>query len=87
MREEKHTSVQSTDSESVIGAGSESGAEEGRIVRECVRGAGLEQTRSARDSICSHGLILRHYKYLMRLSMLQKPLHTIQNEFEISALI
>ena len=28
------------------------------------RGGG-EQTRSARDSICSHGLVLRLYKYLM----------------------
>lgn len=72
MREEKHASVQGTGSESVIEAGSENGAEKGGIVKECVRGAGLEQTRSARDSICSHGLMLRHYKYLMRLSMLQK---------------
>lgn len=32
--------------------------------RGSVCGGGGEQTRSARDSICSHALVLRLYKYL-----------------------
>lgn len=71
----KHARVQKRAGR-VIGAGSE--AERHRGGRGCVRvcesergeeGQGVEgrgeQTRSARDSICSHGLVLRCYKYLM----------------------
>lgn len=45
---------------------SEGEGERGSVC-ECVRAGegGGEQTRSARDSICSHGLVLRRYKYLM----------------------
>ncbi len=49
---------------------SDRSSQSGRVVQEreglCEsKGGGRGQTCTARDSICSHGLVLRHYKYLM----------------------
>lgn len=58
------------DRERESGRESDRSRQSGRAARkregvcESVWGGG-EQTRSARDSICSHGLVLRRYKYLM----------------------
>lgn len=50
-----------------------------------------ERTRSARDSICSHGLVLHRYKYLMRggakRDILLKIKSFIQSGFEMWAAI